>query len=120
LLVFAHRDLAEAGIQVPAGTVEPGEPPEAAACREVREESGLSSQQVRLVRKLAEAPEPEWDQTRHVYLFEVCGPLPDRWSHRVTGRGEDAGFVFDYYWLPATPALDLAGGQHRFLHLAIA
>jgi len=38
LLLFQHPN---AGIQIPAGTVEPGERPQAAALREAREESGL-------------------------------------------------------------------------------
>lgn len=39
LLLFEHP---HAGIQLPAGTIEPGETPEAAALREAREETGLS------------------------------------------------------------------------------
>lgn len=39
LLVFEHPF---AGIQLPAGTVEPGEPAEAAALREAQEETGLT------------------------------------------------------------------------------
>src|SRR5690348_18410922 len=42
LLVFSHPDFPEAGIQVPAGTIEPGEEPEAGALREAFEETGLS------------------------------------------------------------------------------
>src|SRR5262245_34921836 len=42
LLVFEHPRAPEAGIQVPAGTIEPGEPPEIAVMREAREETGLS------------------------------------------------------------------------------
>src|SRR5262249_42768255 len=38
LLLFQHPS---AGIQIPAGTVEPGEGPEAAAIRETQEEIGL-------------------------------------------------------------------------------
>lgn len=41
LLVFTHRDIPEAGIQVPGGTVDEGEKLEAAVLREVIEESGL-------------------------------------------------------------------------------
>lgn len=37
LLVFAHLDLPEAGIQVPAGTVDPGEEIPRAVLREVAE-----------------------------------------------------------------------------------
>ncbi|HLZ59462.1 MAG TPA: NUDIX domain-containing protein [Ktedonosporobacter sp.] len=48
LLVFHH---AHSGVQIPAGTVEIGEPPEQTALREIYEEAGLQS--VRLVCKLA-------------------------------------------------------------------
>jgi 8-oxo-dGTP pyrophosphatase MutT (NUDIX family) len=48
LLLFRHPT---AGIQLPAGTVEPGETVEAAVLREVQEETGLA--QVEIVRKLA-------------------------------------------------------------------
>ena len=41
LLVFEHTDFPEAGIQVPAGTVQIGESPEVAVLREAREETGL-------------------------------------------------------------------------------
>lgn len=117
VLVFEHRDFPDAGLQVPAGTVEPGEAAEAAAYREVAEESGLTSAQVQLVRKLAEAEEPEWEQNRHVYLFAPVVDLPERWRHTVAGAGEDQGMVFDYDWLPVTAAARLAGGQGRFLQL---
>ena len=52
LLTFTHRDHPEAGVQVPAGTVEPGQAIEAALFREIREESGLTNLQ--LVHKLLE------------------------------------------------------------------
>jgi 8-oxo-dGTP pyrophosphatase MutT (NUDIX family) len=56
LLVFDHppADGAEASVQVPAGTVEPGEAPAAAVVREVEEETGLTG--VRLVRELGAIP----------------------------------------------------------------
>lgn len=43
LLVFEHPS---GGIQVPAGSVEPGEDPAAAVLREVHEESGLTTAQI--------------------------------------------------------------------------
>ena len=42
LLVFTHTDFPEAGIQVPAGTVEHKEEPAAAVLREAEEETGLT------------------------------------------------------------------------------
>ena len=41
LLVFKHMDFPEAGVQVPGGTVEPGEEMLVAATREAEEETGL-------------------------------------------------------------------------------
>lgn len=117
VLVFAHRDYPEAGLQVPAGTVEPGEAPAAAAYREVAEESGLTGAQVRLVHPLAEEVEAEWAQNRHAFLFAPAAGLPDRWTHTVAGAGEDQGLMFDFYWLPVSAAARLAGGQGRFIHL---
>lgn len=52
LLLFRHP---YAGNQIPAGTVNPDELPEAAARREAREESGLEG--LRLVRSLGEEPD---------------------------------------------------------------
>lgn len=42
LLVFSHPNAPEAGIQVPAGTIEEGETPEQAVLREAFEETGLT------------------------------------------------------------------------------
>lgn len=117
LLVFEHRDYPDAGVQAPAGTVEPDEAIEAAVLREVEEETGLTARQVRVVRKLAEAYEAGFDQQRHVFELEPLTALPDRWTHTVRGPGDDAGLVFDYYWIALAPALKLAGTQARFLHL---
>lgn len=54
VLVFRHPT---AGVQLPAGTVEEGEAPEAAVLREVFEETGITA---RLIKKLGveESPTP--------------------------------------------------------------
>jgi len=53
LLLFEHPS---EGVQIPAGTVNPGEEIEIAACREAAEESGLVGLQ--LLRKLGEMNDP--------------------------------------------------------------
>jgi 8-oxo-dGTP pyrophosphatase MutT (NUDIX family) len=53
LLLFNHPDV---GVQIPAGTVNPGEDPETAARREAGEESGLEG--LILLRKLGEVDDP--------------------------------------------------------------
>ena len=115
LLVFEHGGNAEAGVQVLAGTVEVNEPIEAALWRELFEESGLRDTQVALVSKLAEAPEPERNQLRHVYLLQAVAELPEAWTMVVGGDGEDHGMSFNFYGVDIAPGLELAGGQHRWL-----
>lgn len=76
LLVFEHPN---GGIQVPAGSVEPGEDPADAVLREVREESGLAA--VRIVRALG---------TRvHVLAGDAVAPLaaPQSREHAGTATG---------------------------------
>lgn len=117
LLVFEHQGDPLSGVQVPAGTVEPGEALEVGMYREVLEESGLRPEQLRLLGKVAESPEPEWQQLRHAFVLAAAETLPDKWAHTVAGRGEDEGLVFEYYWIDITPQLRLAGGQERWLSL---
>jgi len=113
LLVLSHRDHPEAGLQVPAGTVEPGESVRAALAREVREESGLDG--LRVVRRLAVFAEPAWGQVRHVFALAAPDGLPEAWTHVVGGDGEDAGLAFDYRWEDLAGEIRLAGGQGRWL-----
>ena len=46
LLLFTQPGAPDAGIQVPAGTIEPGESPRDAVMREAREETGLTRAQI--------------------------------------------------------------------------
>lgn len=59
LLVFRHRDHPLAGVQVPAGTLHPDEPPAAGALREAEEETGRSG--FRILRALHLAEEGNGD-----------------------------------------------------------
>jgi 8-oxo-dGTP diphosphatase len=120
LLVFEHADHPEAGVQVPKGTVEPGETIEHAARREVREETGLTALE-RLVSigsmtQTAFGAAEEWSffAMRAGRIVADC----ESWTHRVEGKGEDEGMLFRYKWEPLMRDLQLAGRQHdgfRFL-----
>ena len=84
LLVFRHADydLKHVGIQIPAGSIRPGESPEDAALREAREETGLS--QFSIARKLGETayditPYRHEIQHRHVFHLQVHEPTERRW-----------------------------------------
>jgi 8-oxo-dGTP pyrophosphatase MutT (NUDIX family) len=115
LLVVEHRDYPGAGVQVPAGTVDDGETPETTLFREVQEEAGLRPAQLRLVRKLAEHENQEWQTVRHVFHLAAADALPDAWTHIVQSGAEDDGMVFEFYWLDLPTGVELAGNQGMWL-----
>lgn len=118
LLLFTHVDFPEAPIQIPGGTMEPGEEPLAAALRELFEEAGIGP--LPLLRQLgvSEVPSVVHEGAllrRHCYLFDGSG-LPDHWVHRVTGSGEDEALRFEYRWHRIAPDFRLSGDLGHFLN----
>jgi 8-oxo-dGTP pyrophosphatase MutT (NUDIX family) len=116
LLVFMQVSKPYELVEVPGGTVDPGEPPDRAVLREVFEESGLS---VSIVRKLAadQRRSPSHVELRHVYLLAAEATLPDTWDHTVTGGGEDCDMVFRYFWLPLAEACEQLDWMGQWLNL---
>jgi 8-oxo-dGTP pyrophosphatase MutT (NUDIX family) len=115
LLVFTHTDFPEAGVQVPAGTVERGEPIEAALMRELLEETGQTG--YRLIRRLASnefALPVGGICRRHVYHLSAPEGLPDRWRWGER-YGSAEQINFDFYWTPLRPRPELAGGLGDYL-----
>ena len=104
LLVFQHP---MAGVQVPKGTVEPGESPEDAALRELREETGIDGARVRervgtWERIAGAGPDERGPDERHlwhVYWIESRTALPERWTHVVRVAGPEDGLRFECHWL---------------------
>lgn len=120
LLVFEHADFPDAGIQVPAGSIDPGETPDHAVLRETFEESGLSD--VAIVKYLGCFPwfhaSVQTVHQRHVYHLAVTAPMPDRWEHIVSAGAEDKGLRFVCCWMPVSEAATaLRGQQGMYLEL---
>jgi 8-oxo-dGTP pyrophosphatase MutT (NUDIX family) len=95
VLVFEHQDL-QAGVQVPAGGIAPGESVRVAAEREVLEETGLA---VRFTRLLGyeDTPHPQTGEPRRT-AYVTASPLLDRpidsWEHEVESQDGDTDLVF--------------------------
>lgn len=105
LLVFRHSWVPEAGIQVPAGSIEPGESPEDAVLREAREETGLSG--LMLAGFLGDQVRPMADfgieEIHHRYFFHLliqADPLAT-WRHSERHRSDIAAepIVFEFFWV---------------------
>lgn len=126
LLVFRHPRSPEAGIQVPAGTVEPGEPARDAALRETREETGLPGLFVRTSLGSAEfdmAPFGRRElQRRHFFHLGVRGEPPETWRHeeRFAAHGADRP-LFEFFWVTlSNGGPDLIAGHGAFLARLVA
>jgi 8-oxo-dGTP pyrophosphatase MutT (NUDIX family) len=121
LLVFEHVDFPEAGVQVPAGTVEPGEAPDAAVLREAHEETGLEglTRQTFLGYRRRDMADVGIDAVHHQYFFHLhCAtPYPETWRHAEMfpsdGGTEPIRFVF--YWVNLRDAARVLTGDHGAL-----
>jgi len=129
LLVFAHTDSPEAGIQVPGGTVEQDELLDEAALREASEETGLSN--LRLGVFLGDDRRDRsvygLDEIHHRHFYHLyCDQTPlESWRHyEYTASDRPVGhdpIPFDFYWVEL-PDNDphLIDSQDAFLPQLIA
>jgi 8-oxo-dGTP diphosphatase len=123
LLVFSHPRYPEAGIQVPAGTVEEGESLEEAVLREAREETGLEGLRIQSYLGVREydlsASDRSGVQRRHFFHLALCGEAPTRWRHyeKYPSDGSTEPIEFEFFWARFPGEVpELAGGQGELLH----
>ncbi|HET8993137.1 MAG TPA: NUDIX domain-containing protein [Rhodococcus sp. (in: high G+C Gram-positive bacteria)] len=117
LLVFDHVGIPDAGTQIPAGGLEPGEDPHEAALREVTEETGLDTCSVVGAVGIDHRPHPITGQPRHTYVLHLRVPADtaDAWLHTVRGDGTDTGLQFACRFVPLPLREPLADHQDRLL-----
>lgn len=123
LLVFRHTRYPEAGIQVPAGTVEEGESLDKAVLREAREETGLGNLEIRSYLGVREYDLSAFGQSgvqrRHYFHLALGGKAPVRWRHyeEHPSDGSIEPIEFEFFWVKFPDEVpELAGGQGDFLH----
>jgi 8-oxo-dGTP pyrophosphatase MutT (NUDIX family) len=112
LLVFRHVDYPDAGVQVPGGTLEAGETPEAAVLREAGEETGLRG----LVLEKCLGRDEYNDSSSNLtgttgrYFFHLTCPheVPETWQHyeHHPSDGSPGPILFEFYWLPLAEAAE--------------
>ena len=121
LLVFRHVDF-DAGIQVPAGTLEPGESPRDGVLREAAEETGLDGLEVRRFLGVRDYDMSAYGlaevHRRYYFHLEHGGGAPSIWrhfeSHPSGCRSER--IEFELYWVRLPDEVpELAGCQGDLL-----
>ncbi|MEZ4847842.1 MAG: NUDIX domain-containing protein [Bacteroidia bacterium] len=113
ILVYSHQNNSHAGVQIPGGTVEPGERIEETLYRELEEESGLVH--LRFIGKLAQTVNRKNPrrELHHFFLVESLESPPDTWTHEVQSFGKDDGHIFDFFWVDLREAKKLLPDEQR-------
>ncbi|WP_159618873.1 NUDIX domain-containing protein [Arthrobacter zhaoguopingii] len=116
LLVFTHDELpmTVTGVQIPAGSIEPGESPEEAAVRELFEETGRHGQVVRGVGIQRYDLRPARDEVavRHYFRMRMtAADVAERWTAGESDPSHgESGTSWTCWWIPLTDAHVLAAG----------
>lgn len=115
--MFDHVGMPDAGTQIPAGGVKPGEGTEEAVLREVAEETGLLTAAVVRPIAMEDKPHPGTGQPRRTtfFLLRVPAGTSDAWVHHVRGDGADAGLTFACRFVALPLDRPLADAQDAWL-----
>lgn len=122
LLVFDEPDFPELSLQVPGGTMEPGEAALDAAMREFQEETGIAS--VETMKSLGAddyifmREGQQICHRRHYFHAVLTGSYPQTWLH-FEQSPFDGGppILFRLFWLTLAEAKTRLGcGMERALH----
>ncbi len=121
LLVFRHPHFPEAGIQIPAGTVQDGESPEVAAMREACEETGLTDLELVAFLGQERRDMAEWGlaqiHDRYFYHLRCRGNPPEVWQHLETDPSDGIfeSILFEFFWADLPHGVPEMTGHHAAL-----
>ncbi|MDQ0472883.1 NUDIX hydrolase [Labrys wisconsinensis] len=120
LLLLAHPDHPDAGLQVPAGTIQTGETPAQAAARELAEETGIGHVGIDdfLGETIYDMRSFGRQELHHRFFYHAHfdGDGPERWCHFEEHAGT-APIRFDLFWWSSSRGLpDLIAGHGDLLH----
>lgn len=116
LLVFTHDDvpITQTGVQVPAGSIEAGESPEAAAIRELFEETGRRGVLVRGIGTQKYDLRPMRDEIAERHYFHLRMEnvdLAERWTAgEMNPSHGETNASWTCWWMPIVEAHVLAAG----------
>jgi len=119
--VFTHPHSPEAGVQVPAGTVEKDETPNEAILREAYEETGLKRLKIRQFLGTREYDFSNSGQSErhrwHFYHLELEGTATATWRHfeQHPSDGSSKPIEFEFHWVNVTDKIKLAPHQGDLL-----
>jgi 8-oxo-dGTP pyrophosphatase MutT (NUDIX family) len=120
LLVFRHVDYAweKVGIQVPAGTIKDGETVEAAALRELQEETGFQGFAIDSILGTTWYDLSPLRSELHERYFVRAHPtedLPERWRSQEDHDGMRPPTRYECFWLHLADAHVLQAGQSAMI-----
>jgi 8-oxo-dGTP diphosphatase len=122
LLVFSQPLSPEAGIQVPAGTIEEGESPDDAVLREAQEETGLSGIAMRSFLGTRDYDMSHFGlegvHRRYFYHLTFSGQTPATWRHYESdpSDGSEGPIPFELFWVKWPDGVpELIAGQGDLL-----
>ncbi|MFN8500104.1 MAG: NUDIX domain-containing protein [Anaerolineae bacterium] len=124
LLVFRQPAFPEAGIQIPAGTMEAGETPPEALLREVEEETGLRDLRIVAFLGTQDIDLRRWGRNgihrRYFFHLALDSDAPETWRHWETSPsdGDVPEIEYEHFWVDMPDGIPhLAAEQDTFLHL---
>lgn len=122
LLVFEHKNLPEAGLQVPGGTIDEDDLLIDALYREITEETGITRDDLSFVGKLHKFNYYPYGKDvayeRIFFQLDYAGEQQN-WEHDVVSDGKDNGLTFQFRFEPINTLPKLASAQDgalEFLH----